>query len=99
MGGAIMAQSGMAKGPDGTDGFVAGWTKRESLYVVATNEDDVLDKMNEDFEAMALLSAAASEFVPNFSIPDSLPPIAASGFEAVDGSEEVPDFESGDSSN
>jgi cold shock CspA family protein len=31
-GGKIFAQSHMAKGPDGTNGFVAGWTGRTSLY-------------------------------------------------------------------
>lgn len=31
-GGTIMAQSGMAKGPDGTNGFKAGWTTRKSQY-------------------------------------------------------------------
>mmetsp|Transcript_15204 Transcript_15204/g.35226 ORF Transcript_15204/g.35226 Transcript_15204/m.35226 type:complete len:1259 (-) Transcript_15204:365-4141(-) len=36
-GGTIMAQSMMARGPDGTIGFIAGWTKRVSLY--ATNND------------------------------------------------------------
>ena len=36
-GGTIMAQSMMAKGPDGTIGFKAGWTNRVSLY--ATNDD------------------------------------------------------------
>jgi len=33
MGGQIMAQSGMAKGPDATIGFVPGWTKRLSPHV------------------------------------------------------------------
>jgi hypothetical protein len=37
-GGTIMAQSMMAKGPDGTIGFKAGWTNRVSLYV---RNDDV----------------------------------------------------------
>ena len=31
-GGKIMAQSMMAKGPDGTNGFKAGWTTRQSQY-------------------------------------------------------------------
>merc|ERR1712127_816200 len=35
MGGQIMAQSRMAKGPDGTNGFAAGWTRRTSLYTAA----------------------------------------------------------------
>lgn len=34
-GGKIMAQSMMAKGPDDTTGFAAGWTKRESKYSAA----------------------------------------------------------------
>ncbi len=33
MGGQIMAQSRMAKGPDGTNGFVKGWTTRLSVFV------------------------------------------------------------------
>lgn len=32
LGGKIIAQSGMAKGPDGTNGFAKGWTKRLSPY-------------------------------------------------------------------
>ena len=32
LGGTIMAQSGMAKGPDGTMGFAEGWTSRACLY-------------------------------------------------------------------
>ena len=32
-GGRIMAQSAMAKGPDGTNGFVPGWTTRVSKFV------------------------------------------------------------------
>merc|ERR1712194_497009 len=66
MGGKIMAQSRMATGPDGTNGFTPGWTKRASLHnvVVVDDEDDAM--------ALSLsteLSAAASEFVPNFSAP------------------------------
>jgi len=70
MGGKIMAQSRLATGPDGTNGFTPGWTKRVSLHDVVNDED-------EDDAASSLsreLSAAASEFVPNFSV-------AASGFE------------------
>ena len=33
MGGQIMAQSRMAKGPDGTNGFAHGWTSRLSPFV------------------------------------------------------------------
>jgi cold shock CspA family protein len=33
MGGQIMAQSRMAKGPDGTNGFAKGWTTRLSVFV------------------------------------------------------------------
>lgn len=65
MGGQIMAQSRMAKGPDGTNGFDSGWTTRRSKHV----EKDLLADLN------TTLSASASEFVPNFSIP-------ASGFES-----------------
>uniref|UniRef100_A0A6T7IY63 CSD domain-containing protein n=1 Tax=Attheya septentrionalis TaxID=420275 RepID=A0A6T7IY63_9STRA len=38
----IMAQSGMAKGPDETNGFVPGWTKRVSPYAT-TIEPEILD--------------------------------------------------------
>lgn len=68
MGGQIMAQSRMAKGPDGTNGFAPEWTKRTSLYA-ATEEEE---------EYTRSLSAAASEFVPNFTM------IAASGFESLE---------------
>ena len=63
-----MAQSRMAKGPDGTNGFAPEWTKRTSLYA-ATEEEE---------EYTRSLSAAASEFVPNFTM------IAASGFESLE---------------
>ena len=33
MGGKIIAQSSMAKGPDGTVGFSVGWTSRKSAIV------------------------------------------------------------------
>lgn len=69
MGGKIMAQSRMATCPDGTNGFSPGWTKRVSVYnVVVNDEDDLASSLSRE------LSAAASEFVPNFSV-------AASGFE------------------
>lgn len=70
MGGKIMAQSRMAKGPDGTVGFAPGWTKRTSPNAVAEEEE----------ETSRSLSAVAVEFVPNF------PSIAASGFVAVEDS-------------
>ncbi len=38
LGGTIMAQSMMAKGPDGSNGFTSGWTKRSSPYAVRSNE-------------------------------------------------------------
>ena len=37
-----MAQSGMAKGPDGTCGFVDGWTKRKSPYAPPPTEEETL---------------------------------------------------------
>jgi len=40
-GGTIMAQSMMAKGPDGTIGFKAGWTDRISEYAI---KDDCTEK-------------------------------------------------------
>jgi len=54
MGGQIMAQSRMAKGPDGTNGFESGWTTRVSKHA---NEDSS-SALNTS------LSASASEFVP-----------------------------------
>ena len=78
MGGQIMAQSRMAKGPDGTtNGFESGWTTRVSPHAAA---DDVEQDEDEEAPASSLntsLSAAASEFVPNF-------PVAASGFASVE---------------
>ncbi|KAL7537384.1 hypothetical protein ACHAXR_007788 [Thalassiosira sp. AJA248-18] len=79
MGGKIMAQSRMAKGPDGTNGFAPGWTKRVSLYV---EEEEEEEEDSASLLAAASLSAAANEFVPNFA--PSLPPIAVSGFESVE---------------
>jgi len=38
LGGKIMAQSMMAKGPDGTNGFAAGWTTRVSPYAPPPEE-------------------------------------------------------------
>mmetsp|Transcript_21788 Transcript_21788/g.30717 ORF Transcript_21788/g.30717 Transcript_21788/m.30717 type:complete len:1474 (-) Transcript_21788:2380-6801(-) len=52
LGGKIMAQSGMAKGPDGTTGFAPGWTDRTSQYLVQ-EEEAVLqqeDVQEEEFE-------------------------------------------------
>jgi len=43
-GGTIMAQSMMAKGPDGTNGFKAGWTKRISRYELEDKNDDITDE-------------------------------------------------------
>ena len=44
-GGTIMAQSMMAKGPDGTIGFKPGWTTRVSRY--ARRNDDIEDPKDE----------------------------------------------------
>jgi hypothetical protein len=54
MGGQIMAQSRMAKGPDGTNGFESGWTTRVSKHA----KEDSSSALNTS------LSASASEFVP-----------------------------------
>ena len=40
LGGQIMAQSGMAKGPDGTQGFPPGWTQRASSYATSSDEEE-----------------------------------------------------------
>ena len=52
LGGQVMAQSKMAKGPDNTNGFVEGWTKRVSHHVV------------EEEEESKSLNITAMEFVP-----------------------------------
>jgi hypothetical protein len=39
LGGKIIAQSGMAKGPDGTSGFAQGWTSRQSPYAIVSEYD------------------------------------------------------------
>ena len=76
MGGQIMAQSRMAKGPDGTSGFADGWTRRRSPHAEKEKEKEAEAKVEEATEEEPLqrrtsLSAAASEFVPNFSIESS----------------------------
>jgi cold shock CspA family protein len=60
MGGKIMAQSMMAKGPDGTNGFAAGWTSRVSQYapppketVEESQEKEDLPLVSEDETAPA----------------------------------------------
>jgi len=58
LGGKIIAQSGMAKGPDGTNGFADGWTSRESKFAIK--------KVAED----SALNVTAEEFTPgNFILP------------------------------
>jgi cold shock CspA family protein len=79
MGGQIMAQSRMAKGPDGTNGFAEGWTKRVSSYVAKEQEKTEPEILQR--ERSSSLSAAANEFVPNFAAPN-MPPIATSGFDS-----------------
>ena len=59
LGGQVMAQSKMAKGPDGTNGFTSGWTTRVSFY----SEEELLQDSS--------LSIAAAEFVPTFEIATS----------------------------
>jgi len=41
LGGKIIAQSGMAKGPDGTIGFTPSWTKRISRFAQNTSESNL----------------------------------------------------------
>eukprot|EP00536_Pseudo-nitzschia_multiseries_P008740 jgi/Psemu1/21292/gm1.21292_g len=48
-GGTIMAQSMMAKGPDGTIGFKSGWTKLVSQYTLPDN-DEIADGVQNDGE-------------------------------------------------
>jgi len=52
-GGTIMAQSMMAKGPDGTIGFKAGWTNRVSLYAIEEPEPEAKEEDQEVNEADA----------------------------------------------
>ena len=47
-GGTIMAQSMMAKGPDGTLGFPVGWTQRVSRYVEIPDEPSSPDEPDEE---------------------------------------------------
>jgi len=56
-----MAQSGMAKGPDGTTcGFATGWTKRISSYQV----DEPEEEEEQDVTAVDPLNFEAEAFVP-----------------------------------
>lgn len=81
-----MAQSRMGKGPDGTNGFAEGWTKRVSSYAVKEEEEKAEPEILQR-ERSSSLSVAAPAFVPNFAVPDSSEhsgeyPIAASGFDS-----------------
>jgi len=73
LGGQIMAQSGMAKGPDGTCGFVDGWTKRKSPHAPPPTEEEPLSAEAEEEQhgdgapaptSEATLNVAAAEFNP-----------------------------------
>ena len=48
-GGTIMAQSMMAKGPDGTIGFETGWTSRVSQYLVIDHADEIESEMKIEY--------------------------------------------------
>ena len=71
LGGQIVAQSGMAKGPDGTCGFVDGWTKRKSPFAPPPTEEETLaaeaggDNAGGEAAAEATLNVAAAEFNPH----------------------------------
>ena len=76
LGGQIMAQSGMAKGPDGTCGFVDGWTKRKSPYAPPPTEEETLaaeagnqppggDDATPTPTSDVALNVGAAEFNPN----------------------------------
>jgi len=43
-GGQIVAQSGMAKGPDGSNGFAPGWTTRQSKFSNRENQANSIDE-------------------------------------------------------
>ena len=80
-----MAQSRMAKGPDGTTGSVKGWTTLVSEYAVEEEEEaEAEEKEEEEKEmeedparALSSLSLAAAEFVPTVAT-------ATSGFESTE---------------
>ena len=57
LGGKIVAQSMMAKGPDGTNGFVPGWTPRVSRFSMVP------------VESSGLLKVDAPEFIPTEQPP------------------------------
>jgi cold shock CspA family protein len=59
-GGKIMAQSMMAKGPDGTNGFAAGWTNRLSQYA-STSQGEKSHAEQETPDEEGAAKAAASQ--------------------------------------
>jgi len=60
MGGKIIAQSGMAKGPDGTTGFALGWTKRICKYS-QIEEESTLDINSREFIPKVAVSVESNE--------------------------------------
>lgn len=48
LGGKIIAQSCMAKGPDGTLGFNPGWTTRVSKYAAVPQDSQLENSLNKD---------------------------------------------------
>lgn len=86
MGGQIMAQSRMAKGPDGTDGFVAGWTTRVSTYDVVEEESPPAQT------SLSAAAAAASLEVTGILVKESPPQLEHQTSLSAAASEFVPTF-------
>ena len=56
LGGKIIAQSNQAKGPDGTNGFLSGWTQRKNLFehlIKIKKDDKIFATDDEDIAADA----------------------------------------------
>ena len=64
MGGQIMAQSSMARGPDGTNGFAPGWTTRVSLFEQNKDSSNALNAQAPEFTfvpSIELINASGFE--------------------------------------
>ena len=68
-----MAQSGMAKGPDGTCGFVDGWTKRKSPYAPPPTEEEALAAEAFGVDAAAAAAPASAEATLNVAAAEFNP--------------------------
>lgn len=59
-----MAQTGMAKGPDGTGGFLTGWTKRISPYHEEKTLEDEDEAAADVPDVDGGMNAEAAAFCP-----------------------------------